>query len=62
MIKNGETLTVAIAHNTDDSGLLSELTLVYPALDNNTANMMQIDIVRALADVAEKWNQAKQGR
>ena len=62
MIKKGETLTIAIAHNTDDNGLLSELTLVYPTLDNNTANLMQIYTVRALADVVEKWNQDKQGR
>ena len=60
--EKNETVELTITHRDGNGAALSRLTLQYPTMDNNTANLVQVDIVRALADLAETWNRAKQGR
>ena len=57
-----EKLEIVITHTDGNGEILSTLGLLYPTMDNATANMCQIDIVRALADAAEKWSELKQVR
>ena len=60
MSKKDETLIITMIHSDGDGEILSTLELGYPTLDNNVANLMQIDLVRALTDVVEQWNKSKQ--
>lgn len=60
MSKKDETLTITMIHCDGNGDIFSTLELVYPTLDNNSANLMQIDLVRALTDVVEQWNKSKQ--
>ena len=57
-----EKLELVITHTDGNGDVLNTLALTYPTMDNATANRCQIDIVRAIACLAEEWSKEKAAR
>ena len=50
-----ETFELTMMHTDEGGNVLNTLVLTYPTLSNLLANKMQLDILKAITEVAEGW-------